>query len=147
MHFTSDDKPDKPFKMKKRRRKGASFRGCKKRGKHMGRKYDDGGRKHVDQLVCDISSSTVKRPSPFANVSRHMARYAKTKGSSEDTHLPPSSFSSALINGMRYYGGWCSNGRVNGPRHLTPCNELGPAEGRGPFRPFSSRSSSCSQLR
>lgn len=56
----------------------------------MGRKYDDGGRKHVDQLVCDISSSTVKRPSPFANVSRHMARYAKTKGSSEDTHLPPS---------------------------------------------------------
>lgn len=45
----------------------------------MGRKYD-GGRKHVDQLVCDISrqSSTVKRPSPFANV-RHMARNTRRR--------------------------------------------------------------------
>lgn len=91
---------------------------------------------------CAIYRGRVRPLNALREREAHGPEYAKTKGSFEDTHLPPPP---SLINGMRYYGGWCSNGRVNGPRHLTPCNELGPAEGRGPFRPFSTRS--CSQLR
>lgn len=105
----------------------------------MGRKYD-GGSTWISW--CAIYRGRVRPLNALREREAHGPEYAKTKGSSEDTHLPPPP---SLINGMRYYGGWCSNGRVNGPRHLTPCNELGPAEGRGPFRPFSTRS--CSQLR
>lgn len=75
--------------------------------------------------------STVKRPSPFAKVSTWPAR---RRVCTPRRHAR-SSFAGVLINGIHYYGDG-SNGRVNGPRHLTPCNELGPAMGGALFVPF-----------
>lgn len=124
-----------------------SFRGCskKKRGEHMGRKYRMGeGNTWISW--CAMYRAHVLRPLNALHRSRtwaHGPRRRRAPPSRTRTSSTPSRpllLTACVITGD-------GNGRVNGPRHLTPCNELGPAEGRAPFRPFSSRSSSCSQLR
>lgn len=55
------------------------------------------------------------------------------KGSFEDTHVPPSPvflLMAYIITGM------VRNGRVNGPGHLTPCNEFASTMGGALFVPF-----------
>lgn len=101
-----------------------------------GRKYR--GEERVDQLVFaeDIEvRPTVKRPSPFAKVSTWLARRRRAPWRTRTSLLRRC----ALINGMRYYGDG-SNGRVNGPGHLTPCVTSWARPGAGPtsslFVPF-----------
>lgn len=76
--------------------------------------------------------STVKRPSPFAKVSTWLVRRLGAPSKTRTFLLPLCVLllTACVITGMD------SNGRVNGPGHLTPCNELGQARGGALFVPF-----------